>query len=190
MKFQNPSMHGFWRTDARTDGRTHNPKQICSHNFFEVGGIIKMVANTTEALNHLFVHNKYHILVFLLELLAKKMLCSVSFVSQYISTFASKRTFVKRWTSADLAVFNKFFSSNISGRGQGDIERLYAMKHHLGLEGISSLSILEPATSWSEFGIPYHFVFITDVCCGISVHPNICYTWNIKTNHGSLWWWW
>ena len=47
MKFQNPSMHGFWRTDGRTDARTHartdNPKPICSRSFFEVGGII----NTT-----------------------------------------------------------------------------------------------------------------------------------------------
>ena len=32
MKFQNPSMHGSWRTD----GRTHNPKPICPVNFFEV----------------------------------------------------------------------------------------------------------------------------------------------------------
>ena len=38
MKFQNPSMHGFLRTEARTD----NPKPICPVNFFEVGGIITL----------------------------------------------------------------------------------------------------------------------------------------------------
>ena len=35
MKFQNPSIHGFWWTD----GWMHNPKPICPVNFFEVGGI-------------------------------------------------------------------------------------------------------------------------------------------------------
>ena len=39
MKIQNHSMHGFWPTDAWTHTRTHNPKPICSRNFFEVGGI-------------------------------------------------------------------------------------------------------------------------------------------------------
>ena len=43
MKFQNPSMHGFRRTDGRTYGRTDNQKPICPVNFFEVGGIMTLI---------------------------------------------------------------------------------------------------------------------------------------------------
>ena len=53
MKFQNSSIHGFKvmlcikkrdeRTDGRKDGRTNNPEAICPSNFFEVGGIMKLI---------------------------------------------------------------------------------------------------------------------------------------------------
>ena len=47
MKFQNPSMHSFWCTDARMD----NQKPICSRNFFEVVGI-KMYSKDTDGMEN------------------------------------------------------------------------------------------------------------------------------------------
>ena len=48
MKFQNPSMHGFWRTDTRT----HNPKLICLSLKTGRGGHLGHVTQTLRTNFH------------------------------------------------------------------------------------------------------------------------------------------
>ena len=67
MKFQDPCMHGLkvmlcikkrngrthTRTDAHKDGRTNVPEAICLPNFFENGGIKKLLSTALKLHAHL-----------------------------------------------------------------------------------------------------------------------------------------